>query len=204
LPLSREEVETPRSPSALQQFVDRVRERVRLDPDERKAGSLRQGYYKEFLDEVVPLSRFALQAYPETYTIQPVLGNQGYDAIVRSADGQIVDKVEIANPIDGMAVATTAREVVEHGIGGFRVGDPGDETEELIPIIERTASKKALKDYSDATVVFNVSALPPFKGFETRHENQIERVRGVLSAVGFKAKRVYILHPPERLERVDG
>jgi hypothetical protein len=204
LPLSREDIETLRSPSELQTFVDKVRERVRLAPAEREAGSLRRGYYKEFLDEVVPLSRFAAQAYPETYTIQPVLGNQGYDAIIRSADGQIVEMVEIANPINGEYVAATARDVAAHGIGGLRVGDPGDDTEELLAIIERTASKKALRDYSDATVVFNVSALPPFEGFELRHEEQIERIRRTLYAAGLKAKRVYVLHPPERLERIDG
>lgn len=204
LPISREEIETPRTPSALRQFVDQVRERVKLNPDERKAGLLRRGYYKEFLDEVVPLSRFAVQAYPETHTIQPILGNQGYDAIVRGADGRIVDKVEIANPIDGMAAASTAREVAARGIGGVRVGNPGDEIEELIPIIERTASKKALIDYLDTTVVFNVSALPAFKEFEARHEDLIERIRGALTAAGFKARRVYILHPPEHLERIDG
>lgn len=202
--LSREDIETPRSPSELAQFVERVRESVRLNPSEREAGMLRRGYYKEFLDEVVPLARFAVQTYPETYRVQPVLGNQGYDAIVRNADDQIVDKVEIANPIDGKATSSAAREVAEHGIGGLRIGDPGDETEDPIPIIQRTAAKKAVKDYSDATVLFNVSALPPFKGFETRHEAQIERIRQALAAAGFKAKRVFILHPPERLERVDG
>lgn len=176
---------------------------MRADPLEREAGSSRRGYYKEFLDEVVPLARFAAQVYDESYTIQPVVGNQGYDAIVRAPDGGIVDKIEIANPIDGATVAETAREVAQRGIGGFRVGDPGDEVEDLIPIIERVAKKKATKDYSDATVVFNVSALPPFKGFEARHEEQVSRIREVLSRAGFTAKRVFILHPPERLERID-
>ncbi len=204
MPLSREDIETPRSPSELKQFVERVRESVRLNPAEREDGMLRHGYYKEFLDEVVPLSRFAIQTYPETYRVQPVLGNQGYDAIVRNADSQIVDKVEIANPIDGKAVSSVAREVAEYGISGLSVGDVGDDTEDLISIIQCTVKKKAVKDYSDVTVVFNVAALPPYKGFETRHEAQIERIRQALSAAGFKAKRVFVLHPPERLERIDG
>ena len=203
MPLSREEIETPRSPSQLCAFVQRVMDEVRSDPVELASGNQRRGYYKEFLDEVVPLASFAVHAYDETHTIQPVLGNQGYDAIVRGSTGDIVDTVEIANPTDGAMVAADARLVAKNGIGAFRVGDPGDEIEDLIPIVERIATKKAVKDYSDATVVFNVSALSPFKGFEGRHQEQILRIRSTLVTAGFKAKRVFLLHPPGEVERVD-
>lgn len=203
MPLSREDIEIPRTPSELRSFVRRVQDDVRSDPIELAAGNRRRGYYKEFLDEVVPLARFAAHAYDETHTIQPILGNQGYDAVVRGCGGEVVDKVEIANPIDGARVAADAILVEQRGFGEFRVGDPGDEVEGLIPIVDRIAKKKAVKDYSDATVVFNVSALPPFKGFEGRHEEQIVRIRSALATAGLKAKRVFVLFPSGRIERID-
>jgi len=73
----------------------------------------------------------------------------------------------------------------------------------LIPIIARTAAKKAVKDYSDATVVFNVSGFPPFKGFEVRHKEQIGRIRQTLSDSGFRAKRVFVMLPSGAVERID-
>lgn len=203
MPVTAQDIETPRSPRELVQFIDRVTACVRSNPAERIVGSLRRGCYKEFLDEVVPLARFCVRVYEESDTIQPVLGNQGFDAIVKNANGQVIDKVEIANPIDGARVSRTAREVAEHGAGGFGVSDPGDEVADLIPIIERTAVSKAAKDYSDTTVVFNLSALPPIQGFETKHTEQINHIRSVLAQAGFNARRVYLLHPPDRLDRID-
>ena len=123
---------------------------------------------------------------------------------MRDKFGKLIDRIEIANPIDGKEVAATGRELVQHGIGGLRVEDPGDDLEELIPIITKTAQIKALKDYSDATVVFNLTCLPPFKGYETRHEEQINRIRIKLSEVGFKAKRVFIILPAGDVEGIDG
>ncbi len=88
-------------------------------------------------------------------------------------------------------------------MGTFRFEGPSDEIEGLIPIIERIARKKAVKDYSDATVVFNVCALPPFKGFEAQHQEQLMRIRRILAAVDFRAKRVFLLHPSGEVERVE-
>jgi hypothetical protein len=203
VPLSSEDIERPRSPRELAEFVEQFTAAVRADSCKLRAGNSRSGYYKQFLDEIVPLARFALHAYDDSYTIQPILGNQGFDAIVRDCNSRIVDRVEIANPIDGATVAATAREVAERGYGGIRVTDPGNYIDDLIPIIERVARNKATKDYSDTTVVFNVSALPPIAGFEDRHEEQIDTIRKVLIRVGFNAKRVYLLHPPYRLDRID-
>lgn len=198
----REDIVKPRSPQELGDFVEQVSASVRADMDEIHAGNSRRGYYKEFLDEVVPLARFTLHLYDNSHTIEPVLGNQGFDAIVRDSKGCIVDKIEIANPIDGASISAIAREVAQKGYGGIMVYDPGEEIEELIPIIERTAQSKATKDYSDTTVVFNISALPPFKGFEAQHEEQIARIRNILVQSGFNAKRIFLMHPPDRIEQI--
>jgi len=81
----------------------------------------------------------------------------------------------------------------------LRVGEPGDDLEELIPIIERTATKKAVKDYSDSTVVFNISALPAIQGFEERQEDQVARIRKILAEKDFRAKRVFLLLPSDKV-----
>ena len=203
MPLSRDEIQLPRSPRELTAFVEQVRATAASNEEERKAGHLRIGYYKEFFDEVVPLAKFAANAYPGDHTVTPIMGSQGYDAEVRDTSGTLVDRVEIANPIDGRVVAQAGRELAALGIGGLRITDPGEEVEELIPIIARTAAKKAAKDYSDCTLVFNLAACPPFSGFEERHEAQIARIRVALAEAGFKAKRVFVLLPSGAVERID-
>jgi hypothetical protein len=193
--LSKKEIEQPRTPEELVAFVESVRARAIEDEELRNAGHLRQGYLKEFFDEVVPLSRAASYLYPADYTLCPILGNQGYDAEVRDPHGKLVDHVEIANPIDGKTVADAGQQLVERGFTDVQVGNPGDDLEALMPILFQTASKKAMKDYSDSTVIFNVSALPAFEGFEDRYENQVARIRRELSSEGFRAKRVVVLLP---------
>lgn len=203
MPLSVEEIQQPRTPSELLAFVESVRERAKTDAALRTAGHLRDGHLKEFFDEVVPLASFAAATYPSDYKVCPVLGNQGYDAEIYDERGRLFERVEIANPVDGRSIAEAGRELAKNGIGGFRVGDPGDDLEDLMPIIERTALKKSIKDYSDSTVVFNVSACPAFKGFESRHEEQLERIRTALASAGFCAKRVYVMFPAGQVERID-
>ena len=201
--LSLDEIQQRRTPRELLGFVESVWERAKTDAALRTAGHLRNGYLKEFFDEVVPLSQFAAARYPNDYSVRPVLGNQGYDAEIYDEQGHLFERVEIANPVDGNAIAEAGRDLAEYAFGGFHVGDPGDDLEDLIPIIERTALKKSIKDYSDSTVVFNVSVSPAFEGFENRHEEQLERIRKALASAGFRAKRVYIMFSAGRLERID-
>ncbi|MET0090272.1 MAG: hypothetical protein ABW068_09690 [Candidatus Thiodiazotropha sp.] len=173
--LFADEIRQPRTPGELITFVESVRQGSNVDDNLRLPGHLRHGYFKEFFDEVMPLSQFAAHIYPTDWTVCPILGNQGYDAEVRDAQGKLVDQVEIAIPIDGRAVA--GRQLAQHGITDFLVGDSGDDLEAVIPTILNSASKKAIKDYSDATVVFNVSACPAFEGFEEQHQEQLARIR---------------------------
>jgi len=201
--LSAEEIQKPRTPAKLVEFVASVRARANEDDELRMAGHLRRGHLKQFFDEIVPLSRFAARVYLNDYTVCPILGNQGYDAEVRDPHGQLVDRVEMANAIDGQAVAIAGRQLAERGITDVHVGEPGDDIEAIMPILVRTAAKRAIKDYSDATVVFNVSALSAFQGFEDRHTEQVAKIQGTLSAAGFRAKRVFVLLPSGALERVD-
>lgn len=200
MPLTPEDIQSPRSPRELHDFVESIRERSKTDPQLRKAGHLRKGFLKEYFDEIVPLSRCATAIYPGTVKIRPVLGNQGYDAEVYDEKGELIERVEIANPIDGQEVAQTGRELAARGYGGIKVEDAGDDIERLIPIIADTARKKSKIDYSDATVVFNISGLPPMHGFESRFRDQIARIKEALCSTPFDARRVFVMLPDGSVE----
>ena len=54
--ITSSEVEQPRSPSGLREFMIRLKEAVQADESERHRGIQKKGLYKQFLDELVPLS----------------------------------------------------------------------------------------------------------------------------------------------------
>jgi len=193
------EFQQPRSPSDLREFVVRLKNAVQADESELHRGIQKKGLYKEFLDELVPLSRFAILKYPDSYKIQSILGNQGYDALVFNEMGEEVERIEITTPHDGAADAVDARLVVERGYGKIHGGKPGEDFDALLPQVLETCRKKAQKDYSDCTLVVSIAPMPPFRSFEPRYEEQIETLVREMVQIEFKAKRVFLLILPDRL-----
>ena len=198
--LTSEEMQQRRSPSELRKFVEEVWNRVGNDKAEWELGVQKKGCYKQFLDEIVPLSRFAEKMYPETYRIQPVLGNQGHDARVFDEMEREIDKIEIAIPKEGAENAEDARHLIDRGYGVFRVGDPGDAFKRLGLLALRTSENKARKDYSDCILVIAISIgkINPFPEYEAA----LQELIGKLQKIKFKAKGVFLLVLPDRVEEI--
>lgn len=202
--LSAADLETERTSAELRAFVEHVRTSVRTNRSEFELGMSKQGYYKEFLDEVELLCNFAEVAYPVDYKVKPVLGNQGFDAIVLDAQGNEVDKVEFAKPHDGAVAAENARQVLARGYSDTQVCDHTEVLNEFIPLFEATSKAKSLKDYSGVTVVFTLAAPPALAGGEVVFEQQVERLKVIIAANKFKAKRVFLYVHPSRILQIDG
>jgi len=178
---------------------------VCADGNERHRGILKKGLHKEFLDEIVPLSCFAVLNYPDDYRICPILGNQGYDAVVLNESDIEVGRIEMTSPHDGAEDAKDARLIVERGFGSLDTGDPGDDFERLIPYVLDTCRKKALKDYSDCTLVVAIQPLKwPFGGVEGRYEDQVSTLVSEIEQIEFKAKEVFLLLLPDRHIKIKG
>lgn len=197
--ITASEIQQRRSPRALRDFVVQLKDAVRASKQELRSGILKSGLYKEFLDEIVPLSVFALQIYPEGYQVQPILGNQGYDALVFDDRGREVDRIEITSPHDGISEARDARLVVDRGIGEVHIGQPGDEFDALVPYVLATCRKKAEKDYGDCTLVVAIESTTPIVSFHAKHEQQIALITAEMAQIKFKAKRVFLLLLPDNI-----
>lgn len=65
--IKKEDIETERSISEFRNFVTTFKSKVEDCKEERHKGILKQGLYKEFLDEVAPLSLFCIKHYPDNY-----------------------------------------------------------------------------------------------------------------------------------------
>ncbi len=197
-----DEFQESRSPQELRRYVIELKEMIESDTEERHLGLQKRGLHKEFLDELVPLSCFAVLAYPDSCKVRPVLGNQGYDAIIFDENGNEIDRAEITAPHDGKAAADDANLVVNRGYGAVSAGEPGHDFEELFGPVLETCRKKALKDYSECSLVVSIAPWPPFPGFEARYEAQIAAMVKEMAKIEFNAKRVFLLILPDRLEAV--
>jgi hypothetical protein len=197
--ISSSDIQQQRSPKELYEFVHAVKSSVRSNDFERHRGITKQGWYKEFLDEIVPLSYFSVLMYPETWKIQPVLGNQGFDAKVLNNNGEVIDHIEVTSPQDGAFEASDARIVVERGYGQLRTGKPGEDFDTLFPFVLETCLKKAKKDYTDCTLVVAISPFPPFRSFEEQRKEQLDSLMNEMIKIKFKAKKVFLLVLPDKL-----
>jgi hypothetical protein len=193
--ISKAEIEQRRTSNQLNSFIEEVRKRVESDPDELQRARRGEGLYKAFVDEVMPLSRFAHLLYaPETLFL-PVLGNQGYDVIVFDGQKKPCDRIEIAKPHDGQASAKDNRLVNERGFGQTRVYDFGSQLDALAPWIAETAENKSLKDYGDCTLVLVADIDPPFdEELPVVEQRSIEIVEK-LGKMTFRAKRAFLAVP---------
>lgn len=195
-------LEEPRSPRKLQELVEEIRVRVGTDQSKLHAGLKKEGRYKQFLEEIVPLSRFASLAYSESERVQWVPGNQGYDALVLDSRDCEVDRIEVTTPIDGRAEAEDARLVASRGYGKATVGKPTEDFAALLPRIVETCQNKSTKDYGNCTLVIAVAPLPPFVGFERQYEVQLEKTVEAIAKIEFRAKRVFLLVLPDCLVQI--
>jgi hypothetical protein len=195
MPIDPNHIEMPRCPAGLRRFIEQVRAGVRDNRNEFVLGMTKKGHYKQFLDEVEPLCAFAEAAYPSNYTVKPVLGNQGYDAIAFDDHGNEFEKIEFAKPHDGSKTASHSQQVINRGYSDVHVCDAAETLDDLLPFIEATCKSKSQKDYSGITLVFVLAALPPMPDIAANFGSQIARITGIVAAHTFNAQRVFLLAP---------
>ena len=82
VPPTKAELEKARSPKSSRIRRTRSSSGSREPVSQFASGMQKKGLHKEFLDEIAPLCAFAELEYPDTYKVSPIIGNQGYDAIV--------------------------------------------------------------------------------------------------------------------------
>ena len=82
--ISVEELTKKRTPSELLNWVDRKREQLASTEERERALILHKELAKQFEEEVYPLALFGQRKYGDTDQIlmQPIIGNQSYDAVV--------------------------------------------------------------------------------------------------------------------------
>jgi len=205
--ITKEDIETERTPSELRQFVTTVKSKINNCEQERHKGMLKEGIYKVFIDEIIPLSLFCIKIYPDNYKISPKLGNQGYDAIVKDENGKIFEYVEITAPHDGRKAANVAKLAVKNGIALSTLRDynSGSDPIDMFLIIMEVCKKKAKKDYSDCSLVIVIDFSPPFEEEKTKYVQLVKELEKKILKMKFNVKKIYLLIIPLKMvEKIYG
>jgi len=202
IPFTVEDLGRRRTPAQLREFVESIRARVRSNLVELKKGICKTGIYKEFLDEVLPLSYFAEVEYPSNFTIQPIMGNQGFDAVVYNEAGVLHERLELSVPHDGASAAASARARAEVGHGIAFIGEPCEDFSRITPYVLETCLAKAQKDYSDIRLVVVINVQQPFEGHEEKYQACVTNLLAKVAAIRFKAKGVVLFFPPRYIATV--
>lgn len=192
----KDEIEKTRSPRGLRQFVMRRITQICRLTNERHDALRKKGIYKVFSDEIIPLSIFCLKTYPNTYTVQPVIGNQGYDAIVRDEKWNIYDHIELTLPHDGLSAANNARLVVERGHSEIDMYRPGENLNRMFSLILKACQNKSIKDYSNCSLVVCLNFSPPFPKHKKVYLSSINKLIDEIRDISFHARKVYLLVMP--------
>ena len=189
--ITKEDIETERTPKELRQFVTTVKSKIENCEQERHRGILKKGIYKVFVDEIIPLSLFCIKIYPDNYKISPKLGNQGYDAIVKDENGKIFEYLELTAPHDGRKAANDAKLTVERGYGELFIRDynSGSDLKDMFLIIMDVCEKKLKKDYSNCSLVIVIDFYPPLEGEKTIYVQLLKELKKKILKKIFTVKK---------------
>jgi hypothetical protein len=193
IPLTKEKIQVSRTPSELKTWISNVRSAVYSNKSELKKAIKKQGLYKEFIDEITPLSEFCKERFTDSYHVKPIIGSDNYDAEISHVNGLEKHLIELTMPHDGEREANESKLAKKRGYGTPKLFAPGEEVAEQFIFAIETARKKSSKDYSKCILVF---ALPISYRFAEVQDQQIfaeDKIISEISTIKFKAKEVWVL-----------
>lgn len=200
--ITKQDLEEKRTPAGLSKFVESTFDSIRSVEEKKHAARRRKQPYKELIEEIYPLSIFCKLKYKDTNVLcAPVIGSQGFDAIIESECGDLIENIELTWPIDGQKAHTSSEQLNKYGITDVEVWGVDDSRprDEIIERIINAAKKKSIKDYSTesgSSIVFIVDVAPYFGMQEIEHKDDIDTLVRRLGEIEYKANNAYLLFLP--------
>jgi hypothetical protein len=199
--INKEELEKRRTPAELREYVSSTFDKIKSEPAEKKRARLKEGLYKEFIEELYPLDIFTSWKYPR-YDIEVglVIGSQGYDAVIYDSNGDEISHVEITWPIDGHRQKQQAQLLNDRGYGEAEISDdPLVSAMEVMKRVYGVAVKKSVKDYSGlngASLVILIDVYPHFYLDDPEHERELNSFITRLKSLNYQTENVYLVLMP--------
>ncbi|MCK2157718.1 hypothetical protein [Exiguobacterium sp. 17-1] len=157
---------------------------------------LKKGRFKEFCEEFTPAYIFSMSTFfPKDAQLKVVLGNQGYDFLMKRFDG-VVEKFEVSSYINGQEDTKISQKLNEVGRWQSRLSSLESLEEKRNIFLEKTKKniiKKSQKNYDNVTLIFSTTIFT-LKHFPENHEYLLqEKIIEYIKETTFHAKGVYLI-----------
>lgn len=185
-----------RNKKQMDEYYNYIKEEVSKNRQITELIRLKKGRFKEFIEEYIPAYIFSKSVYfPENAQIKIIIGNQGYDALMKLEDG-LIEKLEFTSYIDGPREVEIAKSLNEKGIWRTRLSSLDTLEERRKHFLEETKKnidKKATKNYSDVSLVFSIHIME-LEQIPEHHDYRLQdKVREYIQATTFNAKEVFLI-----------
>lgn len=185
-----------RTPTEMKNYFEEVIQVLKDDRMALKISRLRKGEFKEFQEEFVPAYVFSLSPYfPKDAKAKIIIGNQNYDFVILHPNGT-EEKFEVSSYINGPREVEIAQALNEQGMWISRLKGYEQLKEQAATYIEETKKnmlKKSQKDYSHASLLFEVSTFEFSVIFHNEFDTSLQDLVRFLYDTPFKAKHVYLI-----------
>lgn len=148
--ITKKSYEQSRTPTQLSTYVSDIFTTIMADKQLRTIARRRTGYYKEFISELYPLSIYCNWKYNSSNVLCKVkIGNQGYDAEIINRDtSELIERIEITNPINGNEHANIVRNLNEDGRSSILIGEQiAEQFRSVVVHLMESVIKKSMIDY---------------------------------------------------------
>ncbi|WP_214874622.1 hypothetical protein [Exiguobacterium sp. CH10] len=185
-----------RTPTEMKSYFEEVIQALKDDRMALEISRLRIGKFKEFQEEFVPAYVFSLSPYfPKDAKAKVIIGNQNYDFVLLYPNGT-EEKFEVSSYINGPREVEIARALNEHGMWSSRLKSYEQLKKQATTYIEETKKnmlKKSKKDYTHASLLFEVSTFEFSVIFHNEFDTSLLDLANFMYDTPFKAKHVYLI-----------
>ncbi|MGI1822130.1 hypothetical protein ACRPK6_08035 [Exiguobacterium sp. TRN 1102] len=185
-----------RTPTEMKSYFEEVIQALKDDRMALEISRLRIGKFKEFQEEFVPAYVFSLSPYfQKDAKAKIIIGNQNYDFVILHPNGT-EEKFEVSSYINGPREVEIAQALNEHGMWSPRLKSYEQLKEQAATYIEETKKnmlKKSKKDYTHASLLFEVSTFEFSVIFHNEFDTSLLDLAKFMYDTPFKAKHVYLI-----------
>jgi hypothetical protein len=190
------DLEEFRTPREMEAYFKSKKDIINKDSEYKELARLKKGLFKKFLEEFYPLYCFSQSKYCENDTqMKIVLGNQGYDAIIRYSDGK-ESKFEFTCYHDGKWEYEDAIRLNSQGYGDIRFVDQMDLNSRSLDYLDkilRNIGKKSEKDYTGVNIIIVVKTFDYFEVYDNDSQEFVDLLISEVARISMKADKIYLM-----------
>lgn len=187
-----QDLEKPRTLLEMKEYIEFIKEAIHSNKELKEAALLKKGKIKEFLEEYYPLYCFGHSRFcSRDSKMHIVLGNQPYDAIIESSNGDVT-KLEITRYVDGKRDSDDGKDIIDHGYGKPH-SITQDSLDDYHKLILKNTCKKRIRSYDDADLLIVVDTFAYFGVLDLNDAEFVSVLKSELCKISFQARNVYLL-----------